>query len=214
GWRLDGAARSPVFRRTSATQPLPMPVRADGARQAFADLLGLDVDGDDFRLAWGWLVAAFFDDMPRPLLWTQGEQGSGKTTRARMLLGVVDPVNELGGNPGRNERDDTTAASGRFVASWDNLRDISASTSDWICRLVTGVEVDRRALYTDDGVHTSVLRRTGVATSINLPHGLGPDALERIIVLTFPRIDEADRRTDRGLREEYERLRPAILAAV
>lgn len=213
GWTLS-PERTPVFRRTSATRALPRPRRDGTTRADFAALLGLDVESDEFLLVWGWLVAAFFSDIPRPILWATGEQGSGKTTRAKMILNLVDPADELGGNIGKNERDDSTAAAGRFVATYDNLRHISEATSDWICRLVTGVTIDRRALYTDDGVHTSVLQRTGIATSINLPYGLGPDAVERLITLTFPRVPESARKTERALEEEYESLRPGLFGAL
>src|SRR5690606_24748924 len=86
--------------------------------------------------------------------------------------------------------------------------------SDWLCRLVTGQAVEYRRLYSDGGVYTSVLRRTGVATSINLPHGLGQDAVERLITITFPRISAEDRQSEATLRARYENLRPYLLGAI
>lgn len=215
GWRITDAV-TPIFRRSSATSPLPRPtVDVDGtAREELAELLGLSVDSATFRLLWGWAVAAYFDHIARPLLWVVGEQGSGKTTRAKMILGLVDPADELGRDPGRNERDDSTSAAGRYVPTWDNLRSISESTSDWICRLVTGVTLDRRALYTDDGVHTSTLRRTGLATSISLPHGLGPDAVERLILVPLQRITDGARQDETTLARRFAEIRPRLLGAL
>ena len=223
GWELvDAAEREegdalPIFRRTSATKELPAPERpgpGDDPRAEFAELLGLSPDDDRFRLLWGWLVAALFERSPRPILWALGPQGSGKSTRARMILSVLEPCDALGRPPGDSERDDSTSARGRYLPSWDNIGSIGAKTSDWLCRLVTGVEIDRRTLFTDDDVRTTVLRRSGVATSIVLPYGLGPDALERLVLLEFDRMPDADRRTESELWEAFHRLHPRLLGAL
>jgi len=223
GWEVvnmrdDEERVLPLFRRTSPTKSLPLPARvADGGRHprdAFADLLGLDPKEPRFLLIWGWLVASLFERVPRPILWALGPQGSGKSTRARMVLSILEPCDALGRPPGDSERDDSTSARGRYLPSWDNIGTIGAKTSDWLCRLVTGVEIDRRALYTDDDVRTTVLRRSGVATSIVLPYGLGPDALERLVLLDFDRVDEADRKPESGLWGDFHRLHPTILGAV
>ncbi|WP_346960752.1 hypothetical protein [uncultured Arthrobacter sp.] len=209
----DVTASRPIFRRTAAGNALPAPEEG-GTRDDLRELLGLAEDDPRWKLAWGWLVASLFEDVPRPILWTLGPQGSGKSTRARMILNVVDPVDALGREPGRNERDDTTAASGRFLPSWDNIGNVSAATSDWLCRIVTGVEIGRRALYTDDDLRVSTLRRSGVATSIVLPFGLGPDALERLVLLELERVSEEDRRAESELWARFERLHGRILGAL
>ncbi|QDB79534.1 hypothetical protein FE251_09220 [Georgenia wutianyii] len=202
-----------AWKRSRATQALPVPV-AGGSRDDLRNLLGLAEDDPRWRLLWGWAVGSFFADIPRPILWALGPQGSGKSTRAKMMLNLVDPAEELGKEPGKNERDDTASAAARFVPSWDNIGNVSAATSDWICRLVTGVEVSRRALYTDGDLHVSTIKRTGVATSIVLPFGLGPDALERLVLVEFERVNEDDRRPESALWGEYRKLRPGILGAL
>jgi hypothetical protein len=220
GWELrhpdaedDAGAARPLFRLTAATHPLPPPERG-GRRDDLRELLGLAEDDRRWRLIWGWLVLSFLPDIPRPLLWVTGPMGSGKTTRAKMILDLVDPANELGGQPGKNERDDTTAAAARYVPTWDNIGNISAAVSDWLCRLVTGVAIDRRALYTDDDLRIRTLRRSGIATSITLPYGLGPDALERLVLVPLERIAEGERRTESTVLRDFERLRPKILGAI
>lgn len=203
GWEVAAPGDTPVFTRAETVRALPYPAAKPAARDDYAALLGLTPDSREFRLIWGWLVAAFFDDIARPLLWATGEHGAGKTTRALMVLNMIDPAEALGKDPGKNERDDSTTAAGVFVPSFDNLQTISEATSDWICRLVTGVTITRRKLYSDGGLYQSVLRRTGIATSINLPYGLGPDAIERLITIQFPRVPKADRGTERGLAKAF-----------
>ena len=220
GWDLydpreesDPEAARATFRRTSATSALPTPER-EGTRDDLRRLLGFDDNDPRWRLVWGWLVASVFEDIPRPILWALGAQGSGKSTRARMVLNVVDPVDALGREPGKNERDDSTAASAKDRPSGDNVGSVSASTSDWLCRLVTGVEIARRALYSDDDVRVSTLRRSGVATSIVLPFGLGPDALERLVLVELERVPEGERRAESELWAEFNRLHGRILGAL
>ena len=45
----------------------------------------------DVALAVAWLLAAFRDKGPYPVLVLTGEQGSAKSTCARMLRALVDP---------------------------------------------------------------------------------------------------------------------------
>lgn len=211
-WRVREAGGDvPVFRRTAASMPLPEPVRG-GSLEELRALLG--VDGPTWLQIRGWLAAAFVESVPRPLLWATGVQGSGKSSRARMVACVIDPTERLGREPGRNLRDDTVSAAGRFVASWDNVTSASSATSDHLCRLVTGGGDDRRELYTDDSVRTVTYRRTGVGTSIVLPTGFGPDLLERLVWVRFGRIQDAARRSERELWREFADAHGRILGAV
>jgi hypothetical protein len=220
GWELrdpreetDADAARAIFRRTPATSALPTPEKG-GSRDDLRELLGFTEDDPRWLLVWGWLVAAAFQDVPRPILWALGAQGSGKSTRARMVLNVLDPVNALGREPGKNEKDDSVSAAARLLPSWDNVGTVSAATSDWLCRIVTGVEISRRALYSDDDVRVSTLRRSGVATSIVLPFGLGADALERLVLVELERVAETDRRAESDLWSEFNRLHGRILGAL
>jgi energy-coupling factor transporter ATP-binding protein EcfA2 len=202
----------PLFRRTAATTALPAPERG-GSLNTLRELLGL-ADERHWMLVRGWLVASLFSEYPRPLLWATGPQGSGKSTRARMALSLIEPVESLGKEPGRNERDDSTAARGRFLVSYDNITSVSQNTSDWLCRLVTGVTDDRRALYSDDDLRPVAYKRSGVATSITMPSGLGSDALERIVHVPLDRMPDTARRGEAGLWTAYAAARPAMFGAL
>jgi len=167
-----------------------------------------------FHLVWGWLVASLFSEVARPALWLTGPQGSGKTTVGLSILGVVSPTDRMGGNFGKNERDDLALLGGSYIPSFDNLTRISQASNDFICRMVTGTETASRRLYTDDDLHLTTLMRTAMFTSINLPVGLREDGLERIVHLHFDRIDELDRRREGDLRAEFARHHPRILGCL
>ena len=214
GWRVeDPSPEHPLFRRTAAQHPLPEPIKG-GTRDILRGMLRLDADDYRWHLAYGWLVSSVFADVSRPILWATGPQGSGKSTRARMLINVIDPRPALGGQPGKNEKDDSTVVKARFLASWDNISSVSQAVSDWFCRLVTGGEDGRRQLFSDDEFRAASIQRTGIATSIYLPPGLRNDATERLVIVPFERMPDSARASETALWEEYENARPAMLGAL
>jgi DNA primase len=214
GWEVreprDG---DPLFRRTRPTLPLPEPV-AGGSLDVLRELLGFGEKEARWLLVRGWLATAFFADYARPLLWMTGSHGSGKTTRAKLVLNLVNPAENLGKEPGKKEWDDSTSAMSRYVVSYDNLTSISQAVSDWLCRLVTGVTEDRRVLYSQDEVHTVSYRRSGVVTSITMPAGLASDAMERISAVHLDRVRDGGRRSEEMILAAYDAARPELLGAV
>lgn len=216
GWSVrptDHDGRRAKFRRTPSTLALPTP-RRGGSRDQLRELLGLAADDPHWRLIWGWLVGVWFEGYDRPILWLTGTQGSGKTTRAKMLLDLVDPAASLSSEPGKNHNDDIVAALGRFIPSYDNVSKVSQATSDMFCRLVTGANVDKRALYSNDEMRARFLKRAALATSLELPYGLQSDAIERTLHLDFPPMDRSERRAASDIEAEFEAVRPLILGAI
>ncbi|AWY06671.1 DNA helicase [Microbacterium phage Zeta1847] len=222
GWEVTGARErgAPAFRRTRATEPLPLPQRG-GSRETLRKVLGLEPGSREWRLIYGWLVGSLFEASSRPVLWVSGPQGSGKSTRARMVKSVIDPAlgptgreGALGAAPTGDERDDTTSAAGQFVPSWDNISSVPTATSDWFCTLVTGAATARRRLYTDGDMYIQRIRRTGVATSIAMPLGLRPDALERLVSVELERVPMEERQTEGAVWREFREAHPEVLGAL
>ncbi|MGB9796995.1 MAG: hypothetical protein ACPLSK_00060, partial [bacterium] len=88
GWRV--VADPPVkFRRARGMAALPVPVKGGSIDElcAFVNV----PDEDSWRLLVAWLVMAFRPTGPYPILILQGEQGSAKSTTARVLRALVDP---------------------------------------------------------------------------------------------------------------------------
>ena len=88
GWSV--VADPPVrFRRPKGLLALPEPTHG-GSLDAFRELVNLS-DENQWRLVIAWLVASLRPDGPYPVLILGGEQGSAKSTTAR-LLGVSPRV--------------------------------------------------------------------------------------------------------------------------
>lgn len=214
GWTvLDNPPEGILFRRSGATRSLPVPVRCEPTEGAalLCGLLKFEGDPERFMLCAGWLVAACFPDIARPMLLLLGPPGVAKSTRGQTLASVLDPRDELGSNFGKNLDDDRVKAMNRYLIGYDNLGKVSESTSDHLCRLVTGDESDKRMLYTDGDLITMSYRRTGILTAISVP-SVRPDAMERMIPIHLDSIPEEQRASELDIRARFDEAHPKVLS--
>lgn len=110
------------FRRSRCMQPLPLPAR-DGSISKLRSLINVG-DDKNWILLLSWLVAACRPRGPYPLLILQGEQGSAKSTTARLVRSIIDPVRAPLRTPPRDERDLLIGANNSWVVAYDNLSGI------------------------------------------------------------------------------------------
>src|SRR5690606_22857722 len=187
GWRVDWrlATRRPVFRRVRGMRPLPEP-RSGGSIEDLRPFVNVP-DENAWRLLVAWLLAALRPTGPYPVLVLQGEQGSAKSTTARVLRALVDPSKAPIRTMPRDERDLMVAASNSWVIVLDNLSGIPNWLSDAICRLSTGGGFATRALYTDDEEAIFEATRPVILNGIDDVVSRS-DLLDRSLVLTLPTI--------------------------
>ena len=107
----------------------------------------------------GWLVAAIFRDFAHPLLLLGGQQGAGKTTAARMLVGLFDPSPAPLRSQPRDLEQWSVCAAGSWGIVVDNISYITGWWSDALCRAVSGDGLVRRRLYTDSELSVLAFRR-------------------------------------------------------
>lgn len=215
GWEVrDNPPEGVFFRRTVAVKPLPVPQREGASLDPLRETLGWAAEDPRWLLTEGWLVASMRPSIARPLLLFLGISGTAKTTRAKMVLSVLDPRGDLGASFGKNQGDDNTRALAQYLPAWDNVSRVSEATSDWICRLVTGMESIERQLYTNAGAFLMQYRRTGAMTAIHMPHGFKPDAIQRLIPLQCDPIAEEDRLSESQMTAKFESLHPVLLGGL
>jgi len=209
GWRVESA--SPLlFRRTALTSPLPDPVHG-GSLDRLRRLLNVDDDG--WHLLLGWCVAALIPDLPHPVLALLGEQGTAKSTTARLLVNLLDPSPAPLRSCPRDLRQWAVAASASWTVALDNVSSIPGWLSDILCRAVTGDGIVDRALYTDDDVSVLSFRRVVALTSIDAG-ALSGDLAERLLPVELDRIPAGARRTESDIDAAFTDARPELLGAL
>jgi hypothetical protein len=144
---------------------------------------------------------------------SSGEQGSAKSTTAKLLRRILDPAQALLRTPPRDERDLLIAANNSWVIAYDNLSGIQPWLSDALCRLATGGGFSKRELYTNTDEIILDLTRPLILNGID--HlAERADLADRSIILNLPSIGETERRDEAQLYAEYEAERPKIIGAL
>jgi len=92
GWRLED--QSPIrFIRSSGMLPLPMPVKKGKTKDginALRKFINIK-DGADFSLVKAWVLGAFYDHGPYPVLALIAQHRAAKSTILKILRALVDP---------------------------------------------------------------------------------------------------------------------------
>ena len=210
GWRV--LADPPVkFRRARGVLGLTHPV-SGGSLDELRRFVNIEGESDWVLLV-AWLLASARPHGPYPVLILSGEQGSAKSTTARVLRSLVDPnVASIRAEP-REPRDLMIAAANGLVIALDNLSRVPDWLSDALCRLATGGGFATRELYSDDEETIFEAQRPVILNGIEDLATRG-DLAERAIVLRLPRITEEGRRTEKEFWSEFEAARPRIVGAL
>lgn len=210
GWRI---VNSPLLRfcRPRGMAPLPRPIPG-GSLQELRWLVNVGSE-EDWILLVAWLVAALCPHGPYPALILHGEQGSAKSTIARMLKSLVDPnAAPLRSDP-RDVRDLMIAAKNGWVLGYDNISYLHGWLSDALCRLSTGGGFATRELYSDAEEVIFQAQRPVILNGIE-EIATRADLLDRAIIMELPPIPAARRLPETAFWKKFEAARPLILGAL
>lgn len=215
GWTLTfpDPEKGPIWRRTKLIGELPLPERPLGGwrtgMEKFAELLPFTEA--TLPVAVAWVLAALRPSLPRPIAYLTGEQGTGKSTAGRMLVGLLDGARAPLRQTPENLKDLGVTTSAGWALALDNLSGVPGWLSDALCRVVTGDAQISRALYSDDDVSVLVYQRPVLLTGIDVG-ALRNDLAERMMPLELAPITK--RRTITDLWGAYERAHPQVLGAL
>ncbi len=209
GWNV--VERPPVeFRRPDGLLPLPRP-----SREGSIELLRpyVNVSPSDFRLLVAWMAAALRAVGPYPILVIYGEQGSAKSTLARIIRSMIDPQDAaLLSEPGSTRDLMVTAVNGWLLA-YDNIGVIRPWLSDGLCRLATGGGFAGRALFSNDERVVLHAQRPVILNGIEEFVQRG-DLSDRTVFLHLAPIAPGQRRSEDELWQAFYRDRPLILGSL
>ena len=190
--------------------PVPLPL-SGGDLQSLRQFV--NVEEVAWPLVLGWLVAALRDTGPYPVLVLNGEQGSAKSTTARVLRMLIDPNKaDLRSEP-KEPRDLMIAATNGLVVAFDNISRLPSWLSDALCRLATGGGFSTRTLYENDEETIFEAQRPAILNGINEVVTRG-DLLDRAVTVTCPVISDDMRRTEAEFWHEFEIARPGIFGGL
>ncbi|MFI5300818.1 MAG: hypothetical protein ACHREM_22275 [Polyangiales bacterium] len=210
GWSISNS--SPVmFRRSSNALPLPTPV-AGGNIEELRTLVNVR-DDDSFHLLVGYLVMALRPRGPYPIAALAGEQGSAKSTTAKVLRLLLDPSRAPLRALPKYERDLAVSAVHNWVLAYDNLSGLAPAMSDALCRIATGGGLSSRQLFTDSDEVVLDFSRPMVINGID-DLATRPDLAERALLISLPRIEKADREDEATFWKRFEAAAPRILGAL
>jgi hypothetical protein len=217
GWRtirITGAAwrvieGQPVrFRRTRGMLKLPFPQRGTPIQELRPFL---NVSDSDFVLVVAFILAALRNQGPYPILVLNGEQGTAKSSFARIVRSLIDPSSVPLSSLPPSSRDLFIAANNQHVLSFENLSKLTPTMSDNLCRLATGGGFRVRTLYKDSDETLFDASRPIILNGISNFVTRG-DLQDRAIVLPLSPI--SDRRTEKELFTDFERKRAGIFGAL
>jgi hypothetical protein len=202
------------FRHPDGLLPLPVPA-IDGS----IDLLRpyVNVDDNEWPLLVTWLTAALRPVGPHPILVLYGEQGSAKTTLAKVLRLLIDPQDCPIFSEPKSTRDLMVTAVNGWLLSYDNLSILPPWLSDSFCRLVSGGGFAARALYTNEERSVITAQRPVILNGIDEFVRRG-DLIDRAVFLHLKTIPHTRRRSEeefwKAFQAEYSRIFGGVLDAV
>ena len=210
GWRIVKAKDSPVkFKRAKGMLPLCYPGQEAASMEDIGRFFNVKTQ-NDLVLIVSWLLGAMQPEGPFPILVLQGEQGSAKSTTARLLKDLIDPSTVPLRTLPSCERDLAIASSKMWALSVDNLSRLPIWLSDAFCRLATGGGFGTRTLFTDDTEILFNARRPLILNGIS-DIATRHDLADRAMIVHLPPISEGLRMAERQLEAAWTKAKPAIL---
>lgn len=208
GWSVE--TRSPVlFRRSELSGVMCYPDPGD-----FSEMREfLNVGDEAWALILGWVVSAFFPDIQHPILALTGEQGTAKTSTAKMLGALVDPSPAPLMAPPRDSNDWTMMANGASLIGLDNLSHLPGWFSDALCRAITGEGLARRRLYSDADLVVTSFRKLVLVTGIEFGV-LSADLIDRTIFVELLPIPDEKRQLESELWARFHAALPQIFGGL
>ena len=207
GWEIIDNTNSPVkFIRETGMKAMPIPQKGSN----ITDLSPLiNADSEEWVLLVSWILGAMNPSGPFPVLILQGQQGSAKSTTAKLLRDLIDPSTVPIQSLPKSERDLIIAAKNSWVLNLDNLSGISPRLADAFCRISTGGGFRARTLYQNSKETLFSIKRPVIMNGIT-DVSTRSDFLDRCIIVNMPVIPNRKRLREYELNRYWEEHKAGI----
>ena len=198
------------FKRPEGILALPVPSR-EGSIALLRPFVNLGES--DFHLLIAWMAAALRPTGPYPLLAIHGDQGSSKSTLAKVIRQLIDPQTApLLAEP-RSTRDLMVTAVNGWLLAYDNVSVLPSWLSDSLCRLASGGGFATRALFSNEERSVIYAQRPIILNGIEEFVRKG-DLADRAVFLRLPSIMSGRRREEGEFWAAFRELQPRILGGL
>jgi hypothetical protein len=208
GWTIGRS--SALFRRPNGVAPLLLPARG-GSKDDLRPYVNLD--DDEFLLFLAWLTAAMRPAGPYPVAVLIGQEGSAKSTLAKISRSLVDPSAAPLRSAPRDIRDLMVSACNNWLLNYENISSLPQWLSDAFCQLATGSGFATRTLYENDEETIFNARRPAMLNGI-VEFVRHKDLIDRSIFLHPQPIDRSRRRTEEEFWDAFAEDGPDVLGAL
>ena len=99
------------------------------------------------------------------------------------------------------------------MAAYDNLRYNPQWLSDEVCKAVTGIGQSKKSLYTNKDMTILEYKHCLMFNGINLAFS-EPDVIDRCIVLELSEIKPENRKTEKEILQEFDKMKPGMLRQI
>ena len=208
GWEIIA---SPIlFRRYAHQQVQVRPVPRGDPRRIFEFL---NVPESNRLLVLVYLISCFVPDIPHPIFYPHGAQGSGKTCLCNLIKKLIDPSSVEAIISPRDVSQLIQMVAHHHICLFDNISALPGWMSDILAQACTGGGFSKRQLYTDDDDIIYQVKRCIGLNGINLLISK-PDLMDRAILLTLERIEPSRRIEEVILWQKFDEERPHILGGI
>lgn len=206
GWEV--IEQPPIlFRRYKRQIPQVEPLKGG---DPFLLLELVRVKKEDQLLLLVYAISCLIPDIPHPILWVQGPEGSAKSGLCRILAKIIDPSSQSLLTMPNQLREMVQQLDHAWLAIFDNVQGLTDWQADSLCRAVTGDGFTKRELYSDDDDVIYAFKRCVGLNAINLDTDR-PDLLDRTIILHLEAIPDDERATEDALQRKLEQLQTSIV---
>ncbi len=212
GWEVVN--KPPVlFRRFEHQKPQVEPI-VGGDIKEIMSALNIKEDPSKELLFLSYLIVSLIPNIPRPILSVLGEQGSAKSTFAKIIKQLIDPsVAETFSLPRKTDDGVILKCENHYLLSFDNCSIVTDDISDFLSSVVTGTGSSKRKLFTDSGEVIYQFKRALVMNGI-AQFASRPDLLDRMLIFELEPILDKGRLTEAELWSGIEAMRPSVLGAL